>query len=219
MTRATDWFPVASGLEWRYVYYDAGSPTPPRLAVELGEASLVSVRIRADGAAAPAAAGRWWVASSVEVADGEVRLVEQREPRTHRLWDPPLPILRDGLEVGASWTWTGWRRYRHYPGGLLMTSGGERGTMRFMVKVLEPVTVHAGTFPAACRILEVFETLETEEANPLEFGEPPPPPVRRTWYAKGVGVVRWETDDGEGDRWRYDLVAFMGATPGSAPTP
>ncbi len=57
---------------------------------------------------------------------------------------------------------------------------------------------------------ERLETLETEEAAPLGFGAPSPPPVRRAWFARGVGVVRWETDDGAGDRWRYDLVAFTG---------
>jgi hypothetical protein len=206
---ATEWFPFGPGLERRYVQYDAVSEEPPRLAVLVGEASLVTVRIRAvadAGRRDPLFRAENAVTSAVEATDGAVRLVEQVERRTEWRWDPPLPILRDGLEGGGSWTWSGCRRYHHFPGGLLMTHGGDRGTMRFEVEALEPVTVIAGTFLACC-VREAFELLEKEKAEPPELGAPSPPAVRRAWYAKGVGVVRWETDDGEGDRWRYDLVA------------
>lgn len=94
--------------------------------------------------------------------------------------DPPYPLLRLPLHLGAEWDWRG-------------AVGGEDIYLSFRLDREETVRVPAGTFTAVHVGMGERSALGTATVH--------------RWYAEGIGMVR-ETSDHAGGRYQAELVDF-----------
>jgi hypothetical protein len=105
-------------------------------------------------------------------------------------FDPPVPMLPEAPTVGAAWEWSG---------SLDVDREARRTHARIEVEALEAVVVPAGTF-------ETLRVRQRHDPGPIEV---------TSWYAKDVGLVRFEL--WEGDAREPDLARRLVLLEHSAP--